>query len=711
MKPPSAPLASRARPVSRTRQRGAAGIIIAMLLTFLMAAAVLGMLSISGSSVMDAGNNEQQISALFLAESGLERGQATVAAAPSITNAVCTGVGAGGPFALGSGTFTLIGTSYAFGSVPPNNPNTPCDNSGGTPCGNCVLTATGILGANTRTVSRTLSLTTVNGASCNASTAVPDCTNATASPPTTPPTWQLTLKNTFANNAIALFDLAFLRQGNPTGAACTSAGCALMWNVNANNGSNSVGGMGNAVTISAGATQSIYQTLSLSKNLAEVGALFPGSGAGGPSIVGATAYWDDTNPNGGGTKTVGRAADSNGQTNNGTANTVTTCSAPGSNSAQSCNSWCLAGDTLVFGFAAHSSSGLSDTLSGVTFNTAGAQANNIALSRIAKFPNTTIAGAPPDVYSEVWYAHNPNLSSPASPSAQYASSYKGIGSATIGASFTGRVTAAGATLTVSGIGAGQIISLNDSIYNGINMVGTITGFGTGTGGNGTYTSDNSGGLGNINSTPMTTRSQILNVWACSTTTSICNFANGDNLNSFGGISSSASINGAQLTLRPGEFVGGIGRYPISSAATTVATAAVRAGTPGTTIYLPSGQSMPTVTTPNTIISIIPGAGSGAFSNAGATTVTAVNLPTLNGVQSFTVSPAPSTPLALAIICGGTCAFFDQTSATTTFAINKSTAPGTDNWAAGFMCLSGADITPISISSSTVQPTDWYEAVR
>jgi len=74
-------------------------------------------------------------------------------------------------------------------------------------------------------------------------------------------------------------------QGNNTGANCTNAACKLEWNINSQNGINSVGSMGNAVPIPSGASYDIYQTLSGNYNVAEVGALFPGSGSG-PSLTG-----------------------------------------------------------------------------------------------------------------------------------------------------------------------------------------------------------------------------------------------------------------------------------------------------------------------------------------------------------------------------------------------------------------------------------------
>lgn len=686
----------------RACQRGAATIIIAMLLTLILVAAVLGMLTMAGSSVMDAGTNSQQISALFLAESGLERGQAVVSTAYPITDSVCTGI-AGGPFSLGgTSSFSLTGTSYAYGST---TPNTPCDNSSATICSKCVISATGNVGTNTRTISRTLSLTTLDGTTCNAATAVPDCTNATANPPTVPPTWQMVLRNPYAHNAIALFNLSFLRQGNPSGASCTHTGCALMWNIDASNGSNSDGGMGNAVTIPSGSIFSIYQTLTLNRDLAEVGALFPGTGANGPSIVGsvapsianARAYWDDTNPNGGGSKTVGRAADSQGKTNNGTANTVTSCSSPGPNSNQTCDNWCLAGDMLVFGFSAHSDSGLTDTLHTVLFNTAGSPSQNISLTRLAKFPNSTIPGAPNDVYSEIWYAHNPDYLSIAS-------------SAYSGGAVTGSI---GATYT-------SLMGNNSNVMTTSSQIGVL------------HVGDTvvcSGGSGSCPAfLPATIQTVTVQNLALGTGTYTLNgTCSNPRCNSFSGKSTGVNLDVTAFAsgyLSVGDTLTGpsvplgttitsivgagnvLGLYGTSiGAATILPPTAITSN--GNTIHV-NGGTVPASGIPavGTIVAVNSGAGTGVF--AADTTVLAAPAPT---ATLYKVSAVPSTRVSGATICGGTCAFFDQTSATTTFAIDKSTAPGTDNWAAGFMCLTGADITPIPVTSSTIQATNWYEAVR
>jgi hypothetical protein len=191
----------------------------------------------------------------------------------------------------------------------------------------------------------------------------------------------------------------------------------------------------------------------------------------------------------------------------------------------------------------------------------------------------------------------------------------------------------------------------------------------------------------------------LNVSACT----VCFFAPNDAVS---GIISGRSING-QESLRTGETAGGIGRYVLSGTTqTTVAAASpVKAGTPGTTLYLPSTSSIPIVSTPAMRIALV--AGTGAFDDTTVTTVSAVGAPNPQ-TRSFTVSVIPKTPLDDATMGGGTCAYFNQSSATTGFSIGK--PANTDYWASGFACLQGANLPAIVTTGSLVQPTAWHEVV-
>jgi len=145
-----------------------------------------------------------------------------------------------------------------------------------------------------------------------------------------------------------------------------------------------------------------------------------------------------------------------------------------------------------------------------------------------------------------------------------------------------------------------------------------------------------------------------------------------------------------------------GAYTISTA-TYLTTQRFRQGVSGTTISVPSGTSTPTV---GTIVAVY--SGSGAF--AAQTTVLASPAPT---PTSFTVSQAPATALIDAALCGGTCAFFDGPSSTTSNTVfTVAASAGTTQWAGGFVCLKGVDkpnIIPVTSSSSTA--SRWQEVVQ
>jgi hypothetical protein len=205
----------------------------------------------------------------------------------------------------------------------------------------------------------------------------------------------------------------------------------------------------------------------------------------------------------------------------------------------------------------------------------------------------------------------------------------------------------------------------------------------------------------------TINSNVLHVTACT----ICFFAGGDALSGLVGgrtISSQAATDG---TYGPGEATGGKGRYTISGAATNVALGTnLYAGTPGTTLYLPSTSSQPSVTTPATRITVKSGIGA----LAPGTTVTAVSAPNA-ATTAFTVSAAPTTALdptsdinTTTKVCAGTCAFFVP-GTTTTFALGGMTA-NFNEWASGFMCIKGVDLPPALVTSTRSFNSRWTEVI-
>jgi hypothetical protein len=674
-----------------------------MAVLFLITAVIFALsqaLGVSGSDSIDNQRQRDSVAALFLAESGMERGQGILYSSPALTSSTCTGI-AGGPYSPGSGngTFTLTATSYPD----------PCDNTTATLCTSCLLQATGTMGSASRTIKRSMGLTTVNGVACNAATAVPDCTNQTASdtPPIVLPTWSLNLKNTYANTAIALFNLATTRQGNPNNQICTATGCSLVWNVNASNGINSVGDMGNAVTILAGESHLIYQKLTATGfNIAEVGALFPGNAVGGPQQVGA--FWGDTNPNNDPRTVPKPPTASIGTVTNGTQTDssvvcTTTVTEP---SYQLCTNWCYGADTLVFGGGAHTTDALNDQFGTVTFNTASTATvpQNVRLTRLAKFPSPLVSGAPTDVFSEVWYVHNPDY--------LYGAQTTGSIAANVaGATFTASTSSGSATLTVTAIAMGSL-SVGDTIIGtGIPAGTKLNAQVTGTpGSTGTYTlSANASATGA--GVSMTATRTVLTVTAINSGT----LGVGQTLYS---ASSGTNVTPGTTIVARGTGAGGTGTYYLSTSQTVAArTITSGATSSGTTVSTPGGSAAPAS---GTIVAVR--SGNGLFNcqavvqpGATSTSFTVAMAPTAPAAcqAQYTVSHpnAIITNLSGAQVCGGTCALFDQVPQTNFTEFDVGRSANTVAWAGGFVCLKGADITPIPVQSSTVTGGFWTEVVN
>lgn len=683
----------------RVRQRGMVAVVTVLFLIATVLFALSQMRNVSGSNVADSQRQADSTAAFFLAESGLETGQAAYSAAIGgalISNTSCTGIASN--FNLAGGTVNVSATSEPV-------------SCSGLACLACQVKAIGHVGVSTREVTRRVILTTNNGVACNSSTS--NCTNSSTV------NWKLNLENTSAYNAVAYFNLTYLKQGNATPTCVTGVNCPAQQDISSpSNGANSTGLMGNIVPIAAGGQSTIYQTFASNKNtdLVEVGVLFKGSTVApavtGPGGAGGASYWHRSN-------TVGSAG-TTGSTNDGTftANGACTSSNPTSDPSQACTNWCYSGDTLVFGYAGNVNA-LADQLTSVTFNT-------VAMTKVMKYPTAGIAGAPARVDAEIWYAGNPNLVG-SSPLGVNASSYKGRGSGAVGAQWTSNnsdtTAVAGGILTVGASFTGyptQVISAGDTVSytagagsptcvaNAVcGTVGTqVTPLlgGEQTGGKGRYNLTGAVAVGSANNRVWTIKSAVLRVSACT----VCDFQNGDGLT---GLVSGRTINAAQAGLNNAfgltEAGGGIGRYPISGLAAFVASAGnLYAGTPGTTLYLPAASNQPSLTTPAMRIAIKSGTGVLA-ANTTVTSVSAVGSP--NAVtRSFVVSAAPTTALDFATLCAGTCAFFVP-NGTTNFSIVKSA--GTNEWASAFMCLKGVDITPELVTSSSPAIRTWTETIH
>lgn len=671
----------------RERQRGMVAVVTVLFLIATVLFALSQMRNVSGSNVIDSQRQADSTAAFFLAESGLETGQAAYSAAIGgalISNTSCTGIASN--FNLAGGTVNVSATSEPV-------------SCSGLACLACQVKAIGHVGVSTREVTRRVILTPNNGVACNSSTS--KCTNSSTV------NWKLNLENTSAYNAVAYFNLTYLKQGSATPTCVTGVNCPAQQDISSpSSGSNSTGLMGNIVPIAAGGQSIIYQTFASNKNtdLVEVGVLFKGSTVApavtGPGTAGGSSYWHSSN-------SVGSAG-TTGSTNDGTFTASGACSAP-SASSQACTNWCYYGDTLVFGYAGNVNA-LADQLTSVTFNT-------VAMTKVMKYPTALIAGAPARVDAEIWYAGNANLVG-SSPLGVNASSYKGRGSGAIGATWTS-LNAGGATtsislttLTVNGFSGypSQIISVGDTIVStgvtaNTTIVSQLTSNETGgnRGGRGTYQVSISQTVASANGRAWTANSNVLNVSACT----LCFFAAGDVLS---GLIASRSISNQATpvtTYGQTEVNGGLGRYTISGTATQVASAnTLHAGTPGTTLYLPAASNQPALTTPAMRIAIKSGTGVLA-ANTTVSSVSAVGSP--NAVtRSFVASAAPTTALDLATICAGTCAFFVP-NGTTNFSIVKSA--GTNEWASAFMCLKGVDITPEVVTGSSAAIRTWTETIH
>ena len=267
-------------------QRGAVSIAIAMLIMLILAAAVTGAVKISGSSVMNAAINEEQVSALFLAESGMERAQATLrtaALANTYTDTSCTGL-KNQSATLGRGSFT-----YA------DAVSTPTTCSGGA-CTQCLITVKGTINTtSSRTIQQNMISSQQNGATgqTNTGCSTANCTTNIAMSMTVPQA-----------NSFAFVHILYNANTNWGGAdvtpSCqnTSSGsltnCTLAWNISGNY-YNNPGSIGVYSAIASAGSYSLTEqilsalpTTDSRNNYAAVGAIFNSPG-GSSTLVGSYA--------------------------------------------------------------------------------------------------------------------------------------------------------------------------------------------------------------------------------------------------------------------------------------------------------------------------------------------------------------------------------------------------------------------------------------
>ena len=655
-----------ARPVRRPRQqRGIATVMVVVLLIAGVLFILTQTLGIVATRSLDNAQDLDSTAALMLAESGLQRAQAivgTAAGGGTMTNSDCTAIGTSGPFAVGRGTF---GYGPSVSSPPSCGITDFCDT--------CTITANGTVGSATRTLRHTYEIGVVNGVAGKGQTVT------------------MVLKNGYDVPAVALFNLGWKRQGTGGNAKTTitvcPVGCDLRWNLESSSGNPSVGGMGTLVDIAPlTLSKVVTQNISFSRDFVEVGALFPGFGTTYPQVVGG--FWRDAP----GTPGTASTSGADGATNSGVAGAGGgACNLPdnppGTSSQQTCTQWCTAADTLVFGFSGRSDTAV-DQLTGVTFN-------NVPLLPIVHFPETdgSIANASGKVYSEIWYAANPEyVNYTLTGTGAGSTSYPSAAKATAGANIvlSANMSNNDTTMTVASLAdPNSRICLGDTLHGDPNINGAVITAPAGCNTTGVYTFSPKA-TGNVNKN---------NVVVWSTTLRIQGAHTGDTF-------SAGATNTPGVSIASGPD--GSGNYTLSVPVNMGTTSFVTQGNTSTTIRVPSGSGLPAI---GSVIAVYSPAVTGSIPAGSTVTSTGVNSFTLSG--SAPGIAAGTTPLVGATVCGGICALFNDPSniaSTTAFSVTKSA--GTSQWAGGFVCLKGVDASKITrVQSTTLKTRGWQEVVQ
>lgn len=623
------------------RQRGAAGILIAMLLVFILTAAVTAGLTMSGSSAMDAAINDEQIAALFLAESGLERAQAslkTAAAAGTTTNTSCTG--------LKNQSVTLGRGSYAYSDAV----SSPVLCGGANPaCTRCDLTVRGSVGSSSRSIQAPMS--------ANRSDGVEGYGHQFA----------LNL-NTTSNNSFAFTHLAYNPPTNWGGDAvagfCTNNGsgsltsCTESWKL-AGTYYNNTASQGVFETVASTGIYTINEELKTQldaytdRNYVEVGVVFRplggtvthvGSYASSPNNVCVPANTPRTQPVtyyvGNGTNTVcgtseylhGYLASTwtcNPRYSTGTAPNLVWHNDTAVN-------WANAGaaDTLLGGFG------------GKPYcNSCGTVPTNrltgLSLNGQPIFRQTEMTGTQGDnMYSQIWYAYNRGYY--ASTAGGYSGAlFTGAVGATvtgsIGATLTGSIAYTTATITgrISGttltvVSTSGTLNLGDTLSStgtGTNVRSgtTITAFGTGaTGGIGTYTVSVSQA---VSSRAITAASSVLRVTAV---TSIGDTSSGvlSAGNYYGTRTLAYTTTG--VTGGASAGAGGTGDYLLSGSQQTISLGADQTNQQSNSTYVRVHNASGTAPSVGTAIGVVSGTGQFAPDSVlgyiSGTTLTVTSIP-------------------------------------------------------------------------------------
>jgi hypothetical protein len=730
-------------PEARPRlQRGAASVGIAMLIMFILVAAVAASMIMSGSSVLDAAKAEEQIAALYLAESGVEYAQATInggAEAGDDATTTCTGL-AGvsrplprGGFNIASGT--PITTTTSACSVP------PC----------CRVQVVGTTGSSTsRTIFAMAASSSSDGVEGHGGHTAPFSLNMYPKVDGTAVITNLAFGSKYGGGSNATL----------TGCNNTSyvsgdpfTNCVIGWNL-VGTGQNNLTGIGVFASV-ATATSGFYtitDTLSSDRNYVLTGALFLPK-ITTPVLIPVTQsgyFGSDTGSN--------KTAQTTGLT------------------GKTTNNWCTAdADTLVYGFSTlpnYTPPTVPSQLNGVTF---GIQPLRLIMSMT---DTQTDSGSVNLDYlnSQMWFAYNPIylLTANASSGGVVTGSIGGV------TTFTGDTTfpANSSILTVSApsnnlISVGDVITCTSGgqcpIQAGtiISETRTENPARTGTGGVGTYTI--SPAATNNLSKPMQAARTSL---ALTVTGVTSGYLSVEDTITGTGVTAGTTITSVPVTCPSPTTCNLTGSYGISPAQNVPSTTITANGT---TIHVAGAASLPSAGTV-----VADSSGTGRFADAqvtgsitGATlTVTGVTSGTLSvgdvisgtnigadptgapktitamyptgvltgqgltgtytvsssqdvaagtiisrtavvssdsATSSFKVSKTPSTRLSGSTVCGGACAFFDYSATSTALSLAGITSG--DNWSSGFWCLNGVDPAKIrKLGKIVTRHKRWGEPV-
>ena len=702
------------------RQRGIASVIVILVLVTAVVFVLVQTFVISGSSSSDQSRQSDRVGSLTLAESGLELATvkleqriADIGSFNSSTNCCIESVGSSCSSGMRSGALTLGGDSqFEFVSVVTD----PVGCRSGCPA--CVVTVRGESGETTRTLRSVFRMSSM--AFCKHDNDK-DCSNQNA-PSKTLPIWWLPLPGREAAPfGIGVFNLAAAGSVGCWSGGCLAAG-DLGWQLSGTN----IFGLGNTVPQTTAET-SVYQRLSASTDVALTGALFPGVRGKTPTVVGSYA----------GITTKG----------SGTTGSTTDGADP-----QNAASWCYrdgstpAGDTLVFGFSAHTNDAKKNELQTVLFDTRGdiTGTKGIPLERAVKgsiktkSPASTETAGPDTVYSELWYKQN----------AAYSYGTRIRGSIRNGQPVAGTITVdfsnnAGFCVLkdpseiVAGLQVGDRIrtaSGQDWFANksASAIVTQITKSYADCKGNTYVLTDpvakSSANNVEISASLITYIDRELVVEEFIGGAPIAYDGSDPLLVGVAGITNIPKIISykEKLATQPTETPGYEGVYLLNSSPTFIVDGVptatdVASGTPmviggasankdGTVVSVPKVTTADQLPKVDTLLAVRLGSALGKGTFQAGTKVTAVD--PVN--KTFTVDKPIPVALAGAEICGGTCALFDHSSATTGFRLATSALPaGTDSWVAGFTCLDSVDgaarPTPLNSAPSVLQT--WSEVAQ